>query len=69
MANTTDTARVAARSTIRDAINGLLTRLVLIRCSIFHRNYHAFDQVYDAKWGARVERRMCKRCPAKVMGS
>lgn len=37
-------------------------------CSIFHRNYHVFDQVYDSVWGARVERRMCKRCSAKKMG-
>lgn len=43
----------------------MIAWLIRLRCSIFHRNYHAYDQVYDSKWGARLNRRMCKRCPAK----
>lgn len=46
----------------------MMNFLARLRCSVFHRNYHVFDQVYDAVWGARVERRLCKRCPAKMLG-
>lgn len=50
-------------------LNNIDNTFTRLWCSIFHRNYHAFDQVYDPTWGARVERRLCSRCRAKKMGS